>query len=233
MKIVKCKLYKFEELAEEVRKSIVDKERWNVGYWTMDGYNVDYNATLNEFEKLMGIKVSYSIDYCAYHFSAAFQSDYAFETYWTNSDYCISHEQCTGKLLRRWLNHNFMPFAIGKKKYYKADAGYDCEKHRWNKQRFSRIQWESWDNCPLTGTCYDIEIMKPIIDCLNKPIPENYSLRDLVDAVLQNFFESWHREYEYWCDNDDAIEEQLAVMYENKWFFDDGREFCGICEDVA
>jgi len=177
MKEVKVKLYKFEELSEEVRKSIVDKERWNVGYETMDCYASDYEGTLKKFSELMGVKVHYEVDYCGYHFSFDFQNDYAFGNYWL--DYCISHEECTGKLLRRWLNNNFMPFALDAKKYYKYDAGYDREKHRWNKQRFSKIQRESWDNCPLTGMCYDYEVMKPIVETLAKPISKSFSLEIL------------------------------------------------------
>ncbi len=231
MKEVKVKLYKFEELSEQVRKSIVDKERWNVGYQTMDGYASDYEGTLEKFSELMGVKVSYEVDYCSYHFSFDFHNDYAFENYWT--DYCISNEECTGKLLRRWLNNNFMPYALKAKKYYKYDAGYNREKHRWNKQRFSKIQRESWDNCPLTGVCYDYEVMQPIAETLAKPISKSFSLKDLVETCLDNLFSAWHKEYEYWCDTDSAIEEQLTNWNENNLFYEDGTLFKGIYEETA
>ena len=231
MKEVKVKLYKFEELSEEVRKSIVDKERWNVGYETMDCYASDYEGTLKKFTELMGVKVNYEVSYCGYHFSFDFQNDYAFGNYWL--DYCISHEECTGKLLRRWLNNNFMPFALDAKKYYKYDAGYNREKHRWNKQRFSKIQRESWDNCPLTGMCYDYEVMKPIVETLAKPISKSFSLKDLVEKCLDNLFSAWHKEYEYWCDTDSAIEEQLTNWNEGNLFYEDGTKFNGIYEEAA
>lgn len=231
MKEVKVKLYKFEELSEEVRKSIVDKERWNVGYKTMDCYASDYEGTLKKFSELMGVKVHYEVDYCGYHFFFDFQNDHAFGNYWL--DYCISHEECTGKLLRRWLNNNFMPFALDAKKYYKYDAGYDREKHRWNKQRFSKIQRESWDNCPLTGMCYDYEVMQPIVETLAKPISKSFSLKDLVEKCLGNLFSAWHEEYEYWCDTDSAIEEQLTNWNEGNLFYEDGTKFNGIYEEAV
>ena len=231
MKEVKVKLYKFEELSEEVRKSIVDKERWNVGYETMDCYASDYEGTLKKFTELMGVKVNYEVSYCGYHFSFDFQNDYAFGNY--RLDYCISHEECTGKLLRRWLNNNFMPFALDAKKYYKYDAGYNREKHRWNKQRFSKIQRESWDDCPLTGMCYDYEVMQPIVKTLAKPISKSFSLKDLVEKCLDNLFSAWHKEYEYWCDTDSAIEEQLTNWNEGNLFYEDGTKFNGIYEEAA
>lgn len=231
MKEVKVKLYKFEELSDEVRSSIVDKERWNIGYGTMEGYASDYESTLKKFSELMGIKVHYEVDYCAYHFSFEFNDYYAFSDCYGN--YTVNFDECTGKLLRRWLNNNFMPYALRAKKYYNFDAGYDREKKRWNKQRFSKILRESWDNCPLTGMCYDYEVMKPIVETLAKPISESYSLNDLVEECLDALFSAWHKEYEYWCDTDSAIEEQLMDWNEGELFYENGTKFKGIYEEAA
>lgn len=58
------------------------------------------------------------------------------------------------------------------------------------------------DNCPLTGMCYDYYLLKPIIDYYNAwcTYPEDFSLEDLMRQCYDNFFKSWHEEYEYWAD---------------------------------
>lgn len=231
MKEVKIKLYKYEELSEEVRSSIVDKKRFEVGYETMDAYASDYEGTLEKFSELMGVKVSYEVDYCNYHFRFEFTSDAPLLGDWRGKEFYA--EEVTGKLLRRWLNNNFVPYALRKKKYYKFDADYNHEKHRWNKQRFSKILCESWDNCPLTGMCYDYEVLQPIFETLAKPISKSFSLEDLVEKCLDNLFSAWHKEYEYWCDTDSAIDEQLTIWNENNLFYEDGTLFKGIYEEVA
>ena len=231
MKEVKVKLYKFEELSDEVKKSIVDKERWDVCHATMEGYASDYQSTLEKFAELMGIKVtSWSVDYCDYNFSFKFKSDYAFGDCW--SCFWIYNEQCTGKLLRRWLNNNFLPRALKPKLFVKYSAGYDKEKHRWNKHRYSKIQRERWDNCPLTGMIYDCSVMEVVMEVLAKPIPETYSLEDLIEDCLDKFFKDWQGEYEYWA-SDEGVKEQITNWYEDQLFYEDGTKFCGIYEDVA
>jgi hypothetical protein len=145
----------------------------------------------------------------------------------------FSAEGITERLLRRWLNNNFMYNALPRKKYYKYDAGWNKDLKRWNKQRYSRIFHEGWDECPLTGACYDYEIMKPIVDCLSKPKSDNYSLYDLVEDVLDNFFKSWHEEYEYWCDNTGGcIEDELEQRYDDEVFDEDGAMVVGKYEEV-
>ncbi len=232
MKEVKCKLYTFKELSKEVKGEIVDKERWNVCYRVMEAYGDEYEGTLKAFKELMGIEVyNWSVDYCTYHFQFRFKDDGPLMGCWTGHE--LWAEDITGKLLRRYLNNNFMPYALSRKKFINYQAGYDDERRRWKKMRTSRIQWEEWNNCPLTGVCYDYEIMKPIVDCLAKPISKNYSLNDLVEDVLENFFSAWHKEYEYWGDEDSAIEEELENYYDGDLFFEDGRIFKGIYEETA
>ena len=234
MKEVKCKLYKFEELSDEVRREIVEKKTSDIADSVMYFTGDEYQGSLEKFEEYMGIKVHYSISYCEDYHSFKFNNPGLILGESSFSGRGLVADEVCGKYLRRYLNNNFMFYAIPRKKYVKYEAGYDRERNRWNKQRISRIQYERWDNCPLTGVCYDYEIMKPIVDCLAKPIKENYSLVDLINDVLDNFFGAWQREYEYWNENkENCIEEELIQRYSDDLFFEDGRMFNGIYEEVA
>lgn len=86
------------------------------------------------------------------------------------------------------------------------------------------------DNCPLTGMCYDYYLLKPIIDYYNVwcTYPEDFSLEDLMRQCYDNFFKSWHEEYEYWADNEDAIREELHHnQYENQLYYENGDVYVG------
>jgi len=224
-------LYSFDELSEEVRKSLVEAQSFELGYDVMECYASDYEGTLKKFEELMGIKVNYSVDYCAYSFSFKFTTESYLMGDW-NGETFYEDEIC-GKLLRRWLNREFLPYALPAKHFVNYDAGYNREKRHWNKQRWSKIQRESFDNCPLTGMCYDYDVLEPIIKRLSKPIPKNFSLKDMVNESLDALFSAWHKEYEYWCDNEDnCLEEEFRRRHEDELFFADGIIFNGTFDEA-
>lgn len=231
MKRAQIKLYKFSELDDSVKQKMVEEKKFDIGYELMDCYGDEYQETLKRFCELMGIKMKdWRVGYCGYYFTFRFNDEILMGD-WRGKEF--SAKEITGRLLRRWLNNNFMYNALPRKKYYKYEAGWNKDLKRWNKQRYSRIFHESWDECPLTGTCYDYEIMKPIVDGLSKPISDNYSLYDLVEDVLDNFFKSWHEEYEYWCDNTGGcIEDELEQRYDSEVFDEDGTMVVGKYEEV-
>jgi len=222
MKDLSITLYKFSELSEEVKEELVDKMRFDIGYDIMDCWNDDRMETLKKFSELMGVEVyNMRVDYCGMYFNFRFTNETPLMGDYNGKEFYA--EDITGKLLRRYLNNNFMYLAIPRKKYYKYEAGWNKEKNRWNKQRYSRIFYESWDNYPLTGVCYDYDILKPIVDCLSKPISDSYSLYDLVEDALHNFFKEWQHEYECWCENQEGcVEEELENRYCNEVFYEDG-----------
>lgn len=225
MKKVSVKLYEFGELSEQVRKKHVEDNRFKVGYDVMECYSHDYKSTLEKFSELMGIEVyNWQVDYCGRYFNFRFKSDGPLMGDWNWKDYYA--DEISGKLLRRWLNNNFVSDLLEAKKYYSRKSGS-------KKVRRSRIQMQSWEDLPLTGMCYDFDILKPIFDVLAKPIPESFTLNDLVEECLYKFFDVWHKEYEYWCDTDSAIEEELENRYEGQLFFEDGTKFVGIYEEAA
>lgn len=229
MKEVKVKLYKFNELSDEVRKSIVDKIRWDVGYGVMESRDCEIDDTLKKFSEIFGISVQYEVCYSNCRFSFAFDDEAVF---WNNYDFStwLSADDVKGKYLLRYLNTKY--YDILSRNYYSTGHHYDGNNKFHYKCRRSRIMWNE-GSCPLTGVIFDCEILKDIWDWFKRP-DWNMSLRDLIGTCLTHFFEMWQKEYEYWCDNDEAIEEELNVnWYENSYFYADGTEFKGIYEDAA
>lgn len=225
MKEGKVKLYKFEELDEDVRSSIVDGKRWKVMGTLMDGYNSDYENTLGEFCRIFDVRMKdWQVGYEDYYFSFELSEDLDDHI---NDFYA---EDIKGKHLRRYLNRIFD--CIIKGRYY-STHGYTDKNGKYHyRYRYSKVSFDRHD-CNLTGVCYDEDILDRVWKVWDKPIPDNYSLHDLVNDCLDDFFSAWHKEYEYWGDTDEAIEEELTYWFENDWFYADGTIFKGILEDAA
>lgn len=218
------KLYKYEELSKEVRNEIIDRNNFDFGYEIMEDYGRDYEDSLKSFCDAMGIDVDYSVDYCAYNFRFVFKDDdYLLGNFEYNGMYA---EDVCGKYLRRWLNNGVIDKIFPYKEYR---GKYNKEKHCYEHLKVSKIIREKLDDCPLSGCSYDISLLSPIVDCLSKVIKDDYSLEDLINECLDSFFNEWHKEYEYWCDNeDDCLDEWLTnCRYYDKYFYEDGTEYHG------
>lgn len=203
MKKVNLTLYSFDELSPEVQKKIIERERWNIMERCMDAYGSDYRNSLEEFEKLFDINCrTWEVGYCSYNYHFNITKYEAFEWRNTGNDYILL-ETLSGKLLLRYLQQNILP-AIEKGKYYGTLIGtYPNCKHI---KRYSKVIKEIC--CPFTGCCYDMYLLDPIIEYLKKPRP-NITYENLMNECLNEFFKTWHEEYEYWADDENAIREEL------------------------
>lgn len=229
MKEGKVKLYKFEELGEDVRMSIVDNKRWEVQDSVMSDWNDSQEDTLKAFCDIFRVKMGrWSVGYCAG--DCYFNFDFNDEAIWEDI-YHFTPDMVCGKYLRRFIN-NYVYNDILKGKYFSTN-GYVDENGKYHyRYRYSKVSFDR-HNCNLTGVCYDEDILDRVWKVYDKPIPDDYSLRDLVQDCLDDFFSAWHEEYEYWGENDEAIEEELTNWYEDDWFYADGTMFKGILEDAA
>lgn len=211
MKKIVLKLYEFDELSKDSQERIIERERWNVMEQCMSAYNVDYEASMKAFGELTNAKVyDYEVGYSTCNFSYGFK----------HSD--IFTENLCGKLLFRYINNNIMPH-ITKGKYYSIGKYIDGKYNY--KCRRSRVILGYEDNCPLTGSCYDYYLLKPIINYYDTwcTYPGDFSFEDLIGRCYDSFFKSWHEEYEYWADNEDAIREELHHnQYEDRLYYENG-----------
>lgn len=225
MKEISLKLYRFNELSEDVRSQLVEDNTSKIADSIMNFSNDEWKSTLDAFADMMRIRVyDWEISYSGHYFNFKFEDDTPVLGYYLGRE--LYAEDVCGKYLRRYLNNNFLPYILTPKKYYKFSAGYDRELKKWNKQRYSRIFRKDWKDCPLTGCCYDYSILEPIFDVLSKPIADNYSLKDLIDDTLSHFFQEWQSDFDYWYENkDNCIEQELEERNENTWFLEDGTEY--------
>lgn len=56
-------------------------------------------------------------------------------------------------------------------------------------------------------------------------------MEDLIEQCYDNFFNSWHEEYEYWADNEDAICEELRNN--NQLYYENGDVYVGSLNEIA
>lgn len=220
MKEVKCKLYKFEELSEKSQKVVMDRERDSIRQNGIDAWDSEHRDTLEKFSKIFGIKVydwevsSYNHRYCFHFIDDVYDMDAVY---------------VKGKYLLRFLNSIY--YEIRSRKYYSCGQRWENGKYHYS-HRYSKILWVN-DNCPLTGVCYDCDILKPIYDWHKKPDWEK-SLYFLVDECLEEFFSAWEKECAY-CGSDEYVKQELteSSVYEDVLYFENGTVFDGIYEEVA
>lgn len=225
MKEANIKLYKFDELEEKIQDIIIAEHQSRIDF--AEAYYSEWEATLDEFEKLMGVKVkNWSVDSYRYDYRVVYEISAYSDGYYHDVD----GEEIKGKYLWRYIMNNVWDEMFPRKKYYNVDFGYNKEKHRWNKQRFSKILRENWDEYVLTGVCYDYDILKPIAEYLHKPYKDNYTLHDLVTDCLDNFFSAWQREIEYY-NSYEGVKEWLTECDTNE-YYSNGNVFNGVLEEA-
>lgn len=220
MKTVNITLYTFDDLSEDVQKEIIESERWNIMDACMDAYGTDYRASLKEFEELINVRcTSWSVNYCTFFYRFQVHKEEAFEWRRTdNSDYdYIKLSSLKGKLLMRYLQSYILPYIIKGKYFGKLVGTYPNAKHF---KRYSKVLREC--SCPMTGAIYDHYLLDPILQYIQKP-DESMTYRHLIDMCLHSFFDTWHKEYEYWGDDENAIREELHNNhYEDRLYYKDG-----------
>lgn len=230
MKTISLTLYTFDDLSEKVQKEIIDRERWNIMGQVMDCYNTDYQRSLKKIEETFDFKIAnWEVGYCGYHYrikitkSSAYE--YERESYYQNIDL----ETLSGKLLRRYIHNNILP-QLEKGKYHGKLIGTppDCKQVK----RYSKISHTI--DCPFTGHCYDMNFLDPFLAYLKAPNDITTTYFDLMNRCVDSFFSQWHREYEYWADDKDAIREELHNnRYEEQLYHKDGTTYNGPMKEVA
>lgn len=231
MKEIVLKLYEFDELSKDSQEKIIERERWNVMEQCMDCYGSEYRASLKSFEKLTDTEAcDWDVNYCGYSFDFKYNDQPIYVNPYDGND--IYPDEVSGKILFRYINNNIMPYVTKNRYYSKSkyiDGKYQC------KDRYSKILLEN-NSCPLTGMCYDQDILDPIIRYYEawNSYPEDFSLMDLIEQCYDNFFKSWHEEYEYWADDEDAIREELHHnQYEDRLYYENGDVYVGPLNEIA
>lgn len=223
MKEVKVKLYRFDELSEDARHEVCERERQQTNNWETISQEHDAEeriSTLQKFCEVFGIK--YMIDY---------DHDRRFIS-WSFTDSDIEPEIISGKYLWRFLNHYY--YKIHSRKYYGKLIPHEKDSEHpaglEHVKRYSRIMWVEQE-CPFTGMCYDCDILNKIFDWYKKP-DWKLSLHDLIEECFSHYLKSWEEEDEYRM-TDENISDLIEANWGDKLYYEDGTEFQGIYEDAA
>lgn len=238
MKEITIRLYKFDELSEEVRKEIAEKESFEVMNFVMDCHACEYKESMKHFENETGFSArDWSVGYGEHDFSVD-SPDYAIMG---SPDFSIYAEDCKGKLLFRWccrfIEGNAKGKYHGKLIPHEVDSEHPVGLE--HIKRYSKVLIEPIDGgwCPWTGVVTDCPLVEPIVDFYRNyhrgKFSENYSLEDLINDCYEKFFSEWQGEYDAYGDNlDGCVEEHIEINSENDWFFEDGRKFDGDIDEL-
>lgn len=221
MKEVTMKLYTFSELSEDVQKSIVEKERFNVMGEAMECYGSDWEGSLKKFEELTDTTLrGWQVDYCGcYAGRVRFNHDGSMLGDYESGFY--PHE-LKGKYLFRYLNKHILPYIVQKKTYW-GKYKYEPDGIRLKcTKRTSRILYSS-EVCTLTGYCGDHSLVKTILDyCREWPKHPEITLEDLYADCYAKFMDDWHQDYRG-CATDEYVYDGLVNR--DTLYLEDGTRF--------
>lgn len=108
-------------------------------------------------------------------------------------------EELTGQRLATYIYNNYGQYIFKPKTYYRN-----------GEKRYSRIQIT--DDCVLTGVCYDMDILMPIYDFLDKPT--NIDFRTLLNDCIYSLCRSVIGEIEYHKSEEGIADIMEANEYE-------------------
>lgn len=220
MKEVKVKLYHFDELSDDAKHKVCERDRnESYGGWASICQESDFyerKATLDKFCETFGIKYHIDLDHCHRFIS------------WNFTDYDIDDEKICGRHLWRFLNKFY--FDIRSRKYFSTRGYYDKNGKYHYKFRYSHIQWVE-QNCPFTGMCYDCDILDKIFEWYKSP-DWKLSLHDLFDECFDHYLKLWSEEDDYRM-SDESISDMISANCPETLYYEDGTEFNGIYEEAA
>lgn len=233
MKQVTLKLYKFDELSDDVRNEIAESQSFEVMSFAMDGHYSEYESSLKSFENETGFKaVRWEVGYYLHRFDIEEPEGHVMGT----MGYPIYPQDCKGKLLWRWCRDFIDNNRKGK--YYGKLV--PCEKSVEHPVGLKHIFIHSkataepitggW--CPWTGCITDCSLVEPIVDFyLNYhrgKFSESYDLEDLIGDCLEKFFNDWENEYNAYGNNENGcVEEFISANSDGDLYLADGRKYDG------
>lgn len=213
------KLYEFDELSDESQQTVIERLRDTVGEDSAQSYSENWAASLNEFEKLMGITVRYNVQY------DGSGSDYSFDfdqPIFYNSECTIMAHEVKGRLLARFLDKIY--YDIRSRKFIHSGMRENVLRCDGKKTKHSRIMWVE-NNCPLTGCIYDCPLLEPIYEW-QKKWDMDISLHDLIDKCLDKFFTEWESDMEH-CYDDEFVTEIISANSDGDLYYENGTLYEG------
>ena len=177
MRMETIKIYKFSELSDAAQR-----RAWETGPDFSGDHSDELRETLEAFEKIFDISV--------YRWNV---NDYSHDFAYVTVGRATEAPEGDPLRLTRYIWNNYADY-ISRGRYYSTPGRWINGKYHY-KFRHSNATFEM-DNCPLTGVCYDMDILQPVLDCLHyKRFFESYN--ELMEECLSAFFRVWSAEIEY------------------------------------
>lgn len=209
MKTIELKIYDFEELSEKAKKKALSNIDLDHEF---EFHQEEATQTIEAFQRIFPIKWK-EIDYA----NGYYRANYVGED---------NHRHLSGIRLLKLLENRYLHYVRkGKYRSTESSAIHPCLTHQKLSNGkvfhafYSRIFFE-YDSCPLTGVCYDYEILQPILDFRKKP--DNTTFEELLESCIESLVKSMEKEYEY-CNSDEAKIEYIASY--GMQFLEDGSKF--------
>lgn len=188
MRTVEISVYKFHELSDKAKQKALDKY---LEHETFDYITSEATASFEVWGKHF-IEYWKEINYLE-----PYRNDY-------KANVPDGSEELTGQRLATYIWNNYRTVFYEGKYYGKlVSTNKDGTPIETSKQhptgqrhviRHSRILIE-WDNCPLTGVCYDFPLIEPFIEFMNKP-NEKETLSSLIDEAIRRLCKEVENEIE-------------------------------------
>lgn len=214
MKTIRIRIYKFNELTESAKSTVIERERENLDfdYIYSDAYN-----TVKEFNRIFNVKEG--------------------NQSWLN--FSLSHIDddilnLSGLRLHKYLINNFFS-TLFRPAYLKHGetsetllAWHPMRKQKEittgpNKGKFIVSYYSNWKreiSYNLTGVCYDYDILKPIYDFLSRPDSTNFE--QLINECFQSLENSIENEKDFLQSDENLIEQ---INEADRDYTKDGNEF--------
>lgn len=169
--------------------------------------NSENENTLAKFCEIFNVQVTnWQFDEWNYH--------YSFEVENNSHDYELS--EISGLHLIRYIQNHIKPYII-QGKYYSTHGRIENGKYTY-KHRHSKVIFQGFESCPLTGYYIDHDILKPVFDYLQKP-DMNKTYYSLMSDCLNAFYETCKSDYKGFYEEDHMKELAEANEF---YFTEDG-----------
>ncbi len=199
---IRTKVYKFNELSESGKEKAI--EWYRNGSDDAEIYSGEIIDSIKAVAKLFDLKFGREYtDIRTSHIDDSILKLQGARLY----KYIINNYS------RDWIKANYISkHTDGSIKNSDFQYKYDCVKYR--KSRISVTN--NLENCPLTGVCYDMDIMQPVIDFLKKPnTSTNFEdlMQEIEGAISKTFDnnEEWVNSAEFITENIVANEYEFTI----------------------
>jgi len=211
MRTIEITAYKFEELSEEAKKKAIEEYRSN-GVDTSYNWNDAYES-VKKFHEVFGTSEGRN---SWLNFMDGGLTDDVFHmkglrlrTYILNN---FGDQIFTPKYLKAGERTKTEPKHHRMRRVRKTDYDPQGEGNFYS-QYYSNIQ--RYYSCPLTGVCYDMDLLDPFVKFIKKP--DDSDFEDLLNKAFYGLKKSLESEDEY-RNSDEAIQEDIEA---NEYEFDE------------